>query len=279
MPPPIGPYLSTPFSNSASPAAFTNHQNWQISLSRDPHTGAPTFQVTDQHGLSHTLTEFIVEEVDTSDVEQQGIFDYLEKRLNAATCFQIHVERANTSTPFIRFGAYGVQGGFPKWAAYATSTIQLGAGVALCATGIGGIAGGVLISSGLSGGFSTLNEEDDEMTGWNYLKQTGYGVVSGAVSGGIGTLGSGGTAAAKFGYQVLSGVAGNASSQTVSTVVDKGRLPTAGELGKQVVISGVSGGLGAGAGKLAGGVVGKQAGTAAKVAKAALKGAASSGTS
>lgn len=285
MPSPIGPHLGLPppFSSSASPAVFKNHQNWQISLSRDPHTGAPTFQVIDRHGLPHTLTEFIVEEVDPRDVQRQGLANYLQQRLSEATPFQVHIENADQAIPFVRFGAHGLRGGFPRYLVYAASGLQVGAGIALCATGAGAPFGGVLISSGLGGGLNAFNEEGDDVDGAEYLRQTGYGAVSGVVSGGVGSLANGAGAFAKFGYQVASGVAGNASAKATRELVEKGKLPSAGEFAKDAIVSGVSGGLGAGAGKLAGQVggkfVNKGAGTAAKVAKAAFKGAASSGTS
>jgi OTU-like cysteine protease len=234
-----------------------NFQGWFINTQLDKDTGAPIFFLKDNYGFSHTVTEFVVENVDptfrkiltnTHATEQQGLLHhYLQTRLDQATPHQLHIEHHHHQL-FVRFGEYGLKGGGKK-TAKALSLGQLGAGIFLSATGGGFIllAGGILVSAGLSGGMYTIQQTEENYKDKEYAKQTGYGALTGLVSGGFGALAQGAGTVLRIGSQILGSAVGTIASTTASEVVENGQWPDKKDLLQKACIGGIGGGVGAAA--------------------------------
>jgi OTU-like cysteine protease len=235
---------------------FKNFQGWQIQIQIHDIEGFPAFYLKDSYGFSHIVTEFVVENIEisfrhaltqTSSVEEQQILirQYLQNRLNEATPYQLHIEHYHHQL-FLRFGDYGLKGGGKK-TAKALSLGQLGAGIFLSATGGGFIllAGGILVSAGLSGGIYTLQQTEENYKNKEYAKQTSYGALTGLVSGGFGALAQGAGTALRIGSQILGSAVGTVTSTTTAEIVEKGQLPSKQDLLKKVLVAGIGGGAGA----------------------------------
>jgi hypothetical protein len=154
---------------------FTNHQRWQISRHLDCESGSLAFHLRDSYGISHTVTEFIVENLNpefretlrrfTSPEEQQKlIHEYLQNQLDLATPYQVHAERRGNQL-FLRLGDYGLKGGgieTGKTGALFLSVGQVGFGIYLAAVRGEKFVGGTLISSGLSSGLYAYQTDGDK---------------------------------------------------------------------------------------------------------------------
>ncbi len=270
---------------------FTNHQKWKIGCGLDSKTGLCCFYLQDSFGISYCVTEFIVEDLDpqfsselnqihTSDEQQQRIQAYLEQRLRQASPYQVHVE-SQGEMRFIRFGDYGLKGGGKtKILALAASLTQVGIGIALSSGFFkqGKMIGGILISSGLSSGLLAYNQDENESDYWKeYAKNFGYGVLTSVVSYGTGFLVQGTGLLTKISAKVLGGALQGAASTAAVIFAQEQKLP---DLNK-VACSAAAGSLGAtaslGAGALMDKVMGDNvSGVAAKALRGAVQGAAGS---
>ncbi len=151
---------------------ITNHQKWQIRL--DGHAGLAMFHLKDKHGISHTTSEYMIENVPselletlsncTSQEEQQAwILPYLQMRWKKVTPYQIHVEHHHHKL-VVRFGDYGLKGG-GKTTAYICSGIVIVMGIGLTAFRNPDqwtkIASSVLISTGLASAQYAYSTNED----------------------------------------------------------------------------------------------------------------------
>ncbi|HEX4838982.1 MAG TPA: hypothetical protein VFU89_00890 [Rhabdochlamydiaceae bacterium] len=245
---------------------FTNHQKWQISRQLDCESGSPIFHLINPYGTSYTAAEFVVENLDpefgealgqlTSPEQQQLVHEYLQKRLDQATSYRIHVERHGDKL-FLRFGDYGLKGGMQgneKAGALLFSVAQIGLGLRLIFTGgNAGMFAGTLISAGFSSGlyaYQTVQYRHLE-----YVMQAMYGALAGLITGTFGKLAHGASAITRIGLQVLGSAASSATSTVVSEVVesiDKKKELRLQELLRSATQTAISGGIGGGVGALMG---------------------------
>jgi hypothetical protein len=264
------------FPSTGEDCFFKNHQNWQISRRLDVKTGTPIFHLVDVYGLSHAVSEFIVEDLgphsehellqlSSPEKQQQWICQYLQERLDQAKPYQIHVERFEGKLA-IRFGDCGLKGG-GRDDAYFAAVVQVAMGITLtvCSGGIASIFGGALISSGLSTGSYTYQHLDDaskpedKFDDSECLKQTAFGAVAGFVSGGVSSILPAGVGMiGKAVCQGVSGAVGSVASTTVEIAekrYTKGKPPTQEDLKKGLgacLVNGIGGAVGSVAGSLAG---------------------------
>lgn len=232
---------------------FTNHQMWKINCHCDHESNSPVFHVTDPQGFSFTIEEFIISNVDlqfqsllanlTPEEQQQEVYQYIQERLALATPYEVHIE-SHKNKLIVYFGNRGLKGGGKKDAAYAMSTIEIGAGIYLSATGRKG-CGGVFISSGLAGGTYAYKQEDGTFTYDEYIRQTAYGALTGFISVGLGHLAKGANLALRIGYRILGGAVNNTIPVVTSEFLDSRRLPDRQTVIKKIVSGAASAGAGA----------------------------------
>ena len=120
---------------------------------------------------------------------------------------------------------------------FALSILMVGGGIFLLTSRDhdekNGLAGGVLISAGVSGGLYAYHQKTEGFSFWNYVKQSGYGAVSGLVSGTMGLMAKGGAATTKIAFQILGSAASNMATFTVSHIGEKREMPKFIEVWKQ----------------------------------------------
>ncbi|MGH2613019.1 MAG: hypothetical protein ACRDFB_08245, partial [Rhabdochlamydiaceae bacterium] len=249
---------------------FINHQKWHISCDLDCETELPVFHLQDTHGRAYTTTEFLVEGLDpdfihtmtqlTAKEQQQLIHQYLQERLDQVTPYQVHVEDHDNKL-FIRFGEYGLKGGVKigEWETGKTEALlfsvgQIGLGIYLSVTGgnSGKFGGQALISSGLATGTYAYQSDEDKKKykDTEYAKQFGYGLLTGLVTGSLGTLAQGAGKWAKIGWQTLVSAVGSGTSAIASEVFEKRKNVDLKTIGKKTLIGGIGGGTGAVTGTL-----------------------------
>ncbi len=256
---------------------YKNHQKWQIRCQFDHQTNFLAFHLKDPFGLSHTVTEFIVDNIDfefgeklkhlTSVEDQQKlIYAYLQHRLESASPFQVHIERHH-NRPFIRFGEHGLHGGINGWdiwinktGAFLFSAAQIGIGIYLTANrnNLGKLGGGALISSGLATGMYTYQTDENEKkyTNIEYTKQAIYGIISGLISGAFEMKAiPAASIVTKIGWQALGSATSNATATAVAEYInqhDEENEQQIREMISKVIHKALSGGIGGGVGIIAG---------------------------
>ncbi len=139
------------------------------------------------------------------------------------------------------------------------SVTQIGFGIYLSVGGSNSrkLGGGALISSGISSGLYACQEDKNEVEYKEYVKQGGYGFLSGIIAGGFGKWAEKWTekagALTKIGWQVLGSATSSATSTALSEVVESIEKQT--ELTFRATLNkathkATSGGIGGGVGAL-----------------------------
>jgi len=255
--------------NAVKQHGYVNHQKSTIVCYLD--SGAICFNVIDRFGISNTIRDFVIENLDeffierlnqdlSADDQQLLLLEYLQTKLNHASAYQVHIEAYGTKS-YIRFGDYGLNGG-GKFGAYCFSAFLIGSGIALCSFGMG-LVGNTLISSGVCGGLYVYRAgekyKDDK-----YLKQCLSGAVGGVIAGSVPSLGITAKVIGKIGSQMLSSAASSAISNTSVTIlsglIENGEVPSIDQLTADAAAAAIGGGIGA----LAGEMVSRTVGTIAK---------------
>lgn len=237
---------------------FENHQKWKINRQLDLETGSPTFHLIDPYGISHALSEFIVDNVNpefsdafsklsTFEEQQEHIHNYLQERLSLASPYQLHVE-SHKNQKFIHFGDYGLKGG-GRFGALLLSLGQIILGIGLNSTNVGdiaGIAADTLIHSGISGGTYVLQQQEAQYEDGEYAKQTSYGAITGLISSGLARLTVNAGTLKRIACQALGVSLGNATALTAFSLIEKKEFPDAKAVFKKSAIAGIGSGVSSG---------------------------------
>lgn len=187
---------------------YINHQKWHVSRYVDYEGGSFHFYLQDSHGVSYTVTKFVIENIDSKfkekilslSIQEQSLFicEYLQKRLERATPYQIHIEQYN-GEKILRLGEYGLKGGISifgleldREAAMLSSIIYIGVGIYLYDTNsnrnsIGNFASAMLVNAGISGGLYAYQKNRTEYRKEEYPKQLKNGAIKGLVFYGSGS--------------------------------------------------------------------------------------------
>jgi len=263
------PNLIEPFAVASSLSSFKNHQKWEISRKLDIKTGSPIFYVKDTHGLSYEITEYVVESIDHSLIQEitqlnteeehlQRISQYLQERLDRATPYQVHIERFRDKW-IIRFGEYGLKGGGKdEWLFVSGSVAQVAGGIFLCVSPskAAKIAGAALISSGVNSGLYAIEQKKEDFKAKNYGWKALVGGLSGVITGAAGVFANGFETIWRVGCLALGGGASGAVTTVAAEFIEKQKLPEKEKFLKNTRIGllggGVSAGLGVGFERVAG---------------------------
>ncbi len=161
--------------------------------------------------------------------------------LNADSYSCLNFEDINQSNLFVYCGnnpvMYGDETGhWPKWAAWTLSVTAIVVGVALCATGVGGVAGSILLASGAgsliggyvneaNGGSFTAGYIGGAVTGalCGYGAALGASAISSAVSSKVITYAAYKTAEA-VAYCFVGGMAGTYIGNSLTAMIDGSSL-------------------------------------------------------
>lgn len=270
---------------SDAPQPFLkNCQGWTINRQVDCTTGSPVFHLTDSLGLTtHTVTEYLIEDLDpefvdvltelkTAEEQQEQVCQYLQKRLNEATAYGVHIEHYKNQR-ILRFGGYGLKGGGDekeeekglvpskkrglnlalyiiqnRGIAFLFSVVMVGCGLVLTRSkdNLAKLGSSIFLNAGYTSGKYTLLTK--RYTGLEYLKQGISGTITGCVSGGVtwiseNTMG--------VWSRVLGAGAGRVTSAITSKLAVNEQLPDTRTLAKEFCLGSFAEGVGVGSSEAA----------------------------
>ncbi len=207
-----------------------NHQKWDIHLQLDCQAGYPTIHLKDPHGISHEVTEIVIENLD-SDFEQQlmcsedregWLHQFLQQRLFHATPHQVHVI-SHEGRLYLHLGDYGLKGG-GREEALALSAAQFGLGVFFSTSRKLKIPGAILISAGISGGYYIFRKTQENFRWKEYGLQTLQGAIAGGVTGAVTQVCQGLGIVGRVIGQVAGGVISSSASAASVQMIESGHV-------------------------------------------------------
>lgn len=263
------------------PPAFKNYQRWVIHRQVDGTTDSPVFHLIDPHGQKHIIKEYLIEDLEpefadrltelkTPQEQQEQVCHYLQKRLNEATSYNLHIEQYH-NLRFLRFGDYGLKGGgdekqdgekkvVPSTQSNFRNNRFVGCFFCIILVGSGLIlrrsknrfaklGSSMLMSAGYTSGKYLLSTQTYQ--GRECLKRAAYGVLTGGVSAGVfGICIS--TKIGKVWSQMLGAGIGRVTSAMTFELVQNEQMPAAGTLAKEFCIGTFVEGVGIGANEAVG---------------------------